>query len=521
MKWKKLVAAMLAAFMIGGTFTDYASIVKDSVITAGAEEEYTEVTEGVLTYRVYADHAELSECDRSVEGEITIPGKFKGVPVTRINSMAFYFCASLKSVTIPNSVTSIDKEAFAWCSSLKSVTIPDSVTNISVNTFQECSDLTSVTIPNSVTSIGDDAFFGCSSLESVTIPDTVTSIGNCAFQDCYALKSINIPDSVTRIGNQAFDYTKWLESKRKDNPLVIENGFLIDGRTCSGDVIIPDTVTRIADCAFSACTSLESVTIPATVTSIGANAFNDTAWLRSKQKENPLVIVNGILIDGRTCSGDVVIPDTVTSIGINAFANCTSLTSITLPDSVTSIDSAAIIGCTDLESIMLPVSVTSIGDYAFAYCTKLASVTILNPDCKIYDWATTICNDYDLNMGGTYYTGIIRGYSNSTAQAYAEKHGYKFEALPDKTLKKGDVDGNGRYNVNDATKVLREAALLANNKPGSFTPEQHTAADLDFNDRINVVDATLVMRYCAHLANSPTDNDIVAWLASIGKKPKN
>ena len=84
----------------------------------------------------------------------------------------------------------------------------------------------------------------------------------------------------------------------------------------------------------------------------------------------------------------------------------------------------------------------------------------------------------------------------------------------------GDVNGNGRINVIDATMVLREASLLANNKPGILNDEQLSAADLDFNGRITVVDATLLLRYCSHLADKPKDNDILAWLASVGKKPK-
>ena len=84
----------------------------------------------------------------------------------------------------------------------------------------------------------------------------------------------------------------------------------------------------------------------------------------------------------------------------------------------------------------------------------------------------------------------------------------------------GDVNGNGRINVIDATMVLREASLLANNKPGILNGEQQIAADLDFNGRITVVDATLLLRYCSHLADKPKDNDILAWLASVGKKPK-
>ena len=84
-----------------------------------------------------------------------------------------------KGVIVFNAhITSIGSKAFYNCASLTSVTIPDSVTLIGDEAFYNCSSLTSVTIPNSVTSIGSKAFYNCKSLTSVTIPNSVTSIGN-------------------------------------------------------------------------------------------------------------------------------------------------------------------------------------------------------------------------------------------------------------------------------------------------------------------------------------------------------
>ena len=119
-----------------------------------------------------------------------------------------------------------------------------------------------------VTSIGDGAFSVCSGLTKITIPNGVTSIRDGAFSNCSGLTEITIPDSVTSIG----------------------------------------------DNAFSDCSGLTEITIPDSVTSIGGSTFLKTPWLTAKQAENPLVIVNHILIYGKTCTGAVSIPNGVTSI---------------------------------------------------------------------------------------------------------------------------------------------------------------------------------------------------------------
>ena len=161
-------------------------------------------------------------------------------PITTIGDKAFYFCSSLTSVTIPDSVTTIGGSTFQDCESITSVTIPESVTAIGNYAFAECDSLTSVTIPDSVTTIGDAAFYLCSSLTSVTIPDSVTTIGDSTFCLCQSL-TVTIPNFVTRIGPKAFYRCESLES-----------------------VTIPDSVTRIGYEAFSGCYSLTSVYCKAT-----------------------------------------------------------------------------------------------------------------------------------------------------------------------------------------------------------------------------------------------------------------
>ena len=144
-------------------------------------------------------------------------------------------------------------------------------------------------------------------------------------------------------------------------------------------VTIPNSVTSIGDEAFSNCESLQSITIPNSVRNIGNNAFlgcnicfficnstyfqNDDVCLFNKDKT---AIVSTI----KDCV-NYIIPNSVTGIGDAAFSSCKSLQSITIPNSVTKIGDAAFGSCKSLQSVTIPNSVTKIGNRAFWECTQL------------------------------------------------------------------------------------------------------------------------------------------------------
>ena len=150
-------------------------------------------------------------------------------------------------------------------------------------------------------------------------------------------------------------------------------------------------VTSIGERAFARCSSITSITIPSSVTSIGYHAFSGTEWLEDQQKKDPLVVVNGILIDGENCEGNVLIPSNVKSICERAFSGNESLTSVTIPNSVTCISDSMFYGCKSLTSVTISKGVTSIGDGAFSYCKSLSSVKIPSGVTSIGRYAFHYC----------------------------------------------------------------------------------------------------------------------------------
>ena len=132
-------------------------------------------------------------------GAVAIPNTIYGYPVTSIGNDAFYYCTTLTSITIPNSVTNIGNGAFDSCFHLTSVTMLNGVTSIGSGAFSDCFDLANITIPNGVTSIGSGAFQG-TALTSITIPNSVTSIGEYAFQGDERLTNITFVGNAPALG---------------------------------------------------------------------------------------------------------------------------------------------------------------------------------------------------------------------------------------------------------------------------------------------------------------------------------
>ena len=193
------------------------------------------------------------------------------------------------------------------------------------------------------------------------------------------------------ICDEAFRWCKSLQSVTIPNSVKSIGDYAFSSCKSLQSVTIPNSVKSIGDYAFSSCKSLQSVTIPNSVTSIGNWAF---CWCVSLQS---VTIPNSVKSIGDKAFSDchslqsVTIPNSVTSIGNEAFSRCKSLQYVTIPNSVTSIGDGVFGECVSLQSVTIPNSVTSIGNSAFFSCESLQSVTIPNSVTNIGNSAFYWC----------------------------------------------------------------------------------------------------------------------------------
>jgi hypothetical protein len=161
---------------------------------------------------------------------------------------------------------------------------------------------------------------------------------------------------------------------------------LADANATKCELSIPSAidgvpVSSIAETAFTSRRVITSISIPASVTSIGQYSFYGCSGLTSLSFESGIAIesIEASTFTYCTALPSITIPASVTSIGLTAFESCSSLTSIDFESgsALTNIVNNAFINCTALASFSIPSGVTRIGKGAFQNCTALSSLTAL------------------------------------------------------------------------------------------------------------------------------------------------
>ena len=291
---------------------------------------------------------------------------------------------SIHSIVLPSSINAIGDAAFSGLRSLQYSTleIPEGVTKIGVGAFAYNEDYNGV---------------------ELILPSTLDSIGGGAFDPCGFRCELKLTDNIRYIGKDAFGNcpnfygTFHVPSKLKSVESCF-NGLGSNG-SFTGDISIPQGVTRIDKSFGIALSNRVSVTIPSGVKYIGSGwpnrfvdiHFNDDLEELGTEAFYCCNIPNGIELPSQlkiigksafwNCGieGELVIPESCISIGIGAFT-LNHITKVTLPCKLEAINAMAFNACDQLQQITIPKYVEHIGDYCFSGDEALQTIICLNPE---------------------------------------------------------------------------------------------------------------------------------------------
>jgi hypothetical protein len=198
-----------------------------------------------------------------------------------------------------------------------------------------------------VTTVGAEVFHYCA-IESISIPAGVTNVPEGAFAFINGLTNFAVDpnnSALSTIDNVLFN---------KDRSVLIA----YPERKQGEQYVIPEGVRIIGFGGLAATSYLNSISIPNSVTNIGAEAFHASRFF------------------------EINIPNSVTSIGEKAFSHIWNLTNITIGSGVTSIGDLAFNGCWNLNTVTFQGPAPSLGANVFPTTDFIAMIPGPNTNFK-------------------------------------------------------------------------------------------------------------------------------------------
>ena len=383
------------AMKITGVLNDKDFLVTNHEMPALTDLDLSEVNITELPTRSFyggttnnLENLVLPQTLTTIADQVFQNSKLKNIQIfgnlTTIGASAFSGCKSLSTITIPASVTTIGASAFSGCTALSTVTFENgaNLSALNDNVFKECI-ITNIRIPAKVATISSTAFASCKALQTVSFEEnsclaTLTK----TFAGLPALQRVAIPASVETIEAQAFQKCPSLTTVTFESGSKLKTiGGGYSGSSYHG--------------AFNNCSKLAAIEIPASVETIKATAFKGCVSLATVTFESgsKLTTIGGGASSSyyygafSDCSNlaAIEIPASVVTIEAAAFKNCTSLATVTFESGskLTTIGGGyysspyyygAFNDCSKLAAIEIPASVETIQDCAFSQCTALEKI---------------------------------------------------------------------------------------------------------------------------------------------------
>ena len=138
---------------------------------------------------------------------------------------------------------------------------------------------------------------------------------------------------------------------------------------------IPNGVERIEDEAFSCC-AVEKIYIPDSVTSVGANLFENATSLKSVRLPSGLKKLSPYMFAGCSSLEQIEMPFEIESFEEGLFAGCSSLKEIPFRAGIKELPNYVFSGCSQLRSLILPDTIEKICEGAVSDCENLTTLVL-------------------------------------------------------------------------------------------------------------------------------------------------
>ena len=310
------------------------------------------MSSGTLTVTCPSDETYASYFDEAADSVLTIPSEMGGETVTLVyGNGAGSDNGAIKTLQFPKTVTSIKGTA--------KQSLPLRLPALTDFEFVGDGDIQLETLGNSALGKGIPCFpstlerFNAGSVDGcqfdVVIPPSVTA-AYAQFLSGTSCTSAYVPSSLTKA--QAF-----LMNMPNLTTVVNESDIWISLPGCPNitECKMLGTYTAIAGSACTGWEKLESFEAPAGITSIGDNAFKGCTSLESfKFGGEELLTIGDNAFNGTASLKTLTLPESVTTIGAGAFAN-SGIEAVHLPDSIIDIGEGAFANSA-IEAIKVPAS---------------------------------------------------------------------------------------------------------------------------------------------------------------------
>lgn len=384
--------------------------------------------------------------------------------------------APLGGLIIKNRIYGKDLAGLFAGTSYQKVVLPEGQKSVGYAGFYDMEKLTDVVFSSTITDIGDYAFAWNQGLTRLELPHNIEKIGNCSFYNS-CLEELSFSENLRSIGNYAFQATKIKtvdlshveeigvaafseckltgildlsslsiveeESFQCNSIKDIGRGDCITGLILSPNLKVignrafavgiesldlPEGLETIGDYAFDGCGNLKDISFPSSLTSIGYNAFNLTAWDYAQTGDDGVVYVGNLayafddksLVDSELLSfkegttticanfhvdaedGDkikkIILPSSLKRIesgtdgsAVGPFGGLSGLEELVVNEGLEYIGEKAFRGCKNMWIEKFPSSIRHIGNYAFSGCDGLTEITLSEGLEYLGSWAFEDC----------------------------------------------------------------------------------------------------------------------------------